>query len=174
MPTAISAKTWPGPETAMITPAPAVATSTLLFSTQLETTLVAVSSCAVCASAGVSAACVGRVMVTAVAAAAAHTYASGGAAPGEDHRRGRTHRDRLGDVSGGEHAHRWVAVGHDRCERCKQHRRHQLEHRHQAGGGGAALVVCVHQHRQPHRVFGSVEREKGQQHPPQVAVSQHG
>ncbi len=65
----------------MITPAPAVATSTLEFSTQLETTLVAVSSCAVWASAGVSAACVGRVMVTAVAATAAQTYASGGAPP---------------------------------------------------------------------------------------------
>lgn len=38
----------------MITPAPAVAARMLVFSTQLDTTLVAVSSCAVWASAGVS------------------------------------------------------------------------------------------------------------------------
>ena len=53
------------------TPASAGATSTLTLSIQPETTLVAVSSSGVRASAGTSAAWVGRVIVTAVAAIAA-------------------------------------------------------------------------------------------------------
>ena len=53
------------------TPASAGATRTLRLSIQPEATLVAVSSSGVRASPGTSAACVGRVIVTAVAAIAA-------------------------------------------------------------------------------------------------------
>src|SRR6185503_3079202 len=69
--TPITAKTQPGEATASNTPASAGATSTLTLSIQPETTLVAVSSSGVLASDGTSAAWVGRVIVTAVAATAA-------------------------------------------------------------------------------------------------------
>jgi hypothetical protein len=69
--TAIVAKTMPGLQTSSRTPATAGATSTLALSIHPETTFVAVSSSGERASAGTRAACVGRVIVTAVAATAA-------------------------------------------------------------------------------------------------------
>ncbi len=67
----IDRNTQPGPAVASRTPASAGATSTLTLSVQPKTTFDAVSSSGTRASAGASAACVGRVTVTAVAATAA-------------------------------------------------------------------------------------------------------
>src|SRR5439155_24559621 len=69
--TAITAKTVPAPPAASRTPARAGATSMDRLSIQPEATFAAVSSSGVRASAGVTTACAGRVMVTAVAATAA-------------------------------------------------------------------------------------------------------
>jgi len=68
--------TQPGPQCAISKPATAGATSTLTLSFQPETTFAAVSSCGARASAGVRAANVGRVTVTAVAAIVAAATAS--------------------------------------------------------------------------------------------------
>jgi hypothetical protein len=78
---AITAKTRPGEPTERSTPASAGAATRLTLSIQPETTLVAVSSSGVQASAGTSAACVGRVRVTAVAATAASAYDKAAGAP---------------------------------------------------------------------------------------------
>ena len=68
---AITANTASTPETVSSTPAIMLATRTPPFSTQLETTLVAVSSSADRAREGTITACAGRVMVTAVDATTA-------------------------------------------------------------------------------------------------------
>ena len=61
-------------EIAKRTPVSAGPARVLTCSTQLATTFVAVSSSGTRARDGVTAACVGRVMVTAVAATVAHAY----------------------------------------------------------------------------------------------------
>jgi len=77
----MTAKTTPGEPTARSTPVAAGADTSETLSIQPETTLAAVSSSGDRASAGTSAACAGRVSVTAVAATAASAYESGAGAP---------------------------------------------------------------------------------------------
>ena len=72
----MSANTTPGPDTPRRTPVSAAAASVIALSIQPETAFAAVNSSGTRTSAGTSADCVGRVIVTAVAATAANTYAS--------------------------------------------------------------------------------------------------
>ena len=75
---AMTTHTVPGPWTASSTPATAGAMSTLALSFQPEKTLAAVSSSGRRARPGISTACVGRTITSAVVAAAAQPIASAG------------------------------------------------------------------------------------------------
>jgi hypothetical protein len=65
-----------------------------------------------------------------------------------------------------------VAVGEHRGEGGGEARRDQLRDGNEPGGRGAALLVGVHEHRDPDAPFGAVEAREGELDPAQLRVAE--
>jgi hypothetical protein len=65
-----------------------------------------------------------------------------------------------------------VAIGEDGGEGGGEARRYQLRDGNEPGGRGAALLVGVHEHRDPDAPFGAVESRERELDPPQPRVAE--
>ena len=96
-----------------------------------------------------------------------------GRAAGEDGHRGGAEGQRLGEISGDEHAGGRVPVCERPTDRGEDRGRHELHDGHDCSSRRPSLIERVDEHRDPDRVLGRLEARERSRSRTQVVVAQH-